>query len=134
MSSKAAYQKYKQSAVLSASKETLLLMLYEAAIKFAKKAIIACEQKNIAERGLNIGKAYDIVLELNNTLDHRIGGDVAQNLERLYYFMMDQLMKANIKGEAEPLKSVVKCLETLYEGWKGAVEKIKNESKGVKGG
>lgn len=133
MSSKSAYQKYKESAVLSASKETLLLMLYEAAIKFTKKAIIACEQKNISDRGYNIGKAYDIILELNNTLDHRIGGEVARNLENLYYFMMDQLMKSNIKGDIEPLKSVSKCLETLYEGWKGAVEKIKNE-KGNKGG
>lgn len=108
-------------------------MLYEAAIKFTKKAIIACEQKNISDRGYNIGKAYDIILELNNTLDHRIGGEVARNLENLYYFMMDQLMKSNIKGDIEPLKSVSKCLETLYEGWKGAVEKIKNE-KGNKGG
>lgn len=131
--SKHAYQKYKQSQVLSASKEALLLMLYEAAIKFTKKAIIAIEQKDIGGRGENIGRAYDIILELNNTLDHKIGGEIADNLERLYNYMTDQLVKSNIKGDPEPLKSVVKILENLYEGWKGAIEKLKTESRGKSG-
>jgi flagellar secretion chaperone FliS len=125
MSQKAAYQKYKTSAIQSASREKILLLLYEGAIKFTKKAIIACEQKNIAERGINIGRAYDIVMELNNTLDHKVGGQIAASLEQLYMFMTDQLTKANINGDPEPLKSVVKILETLYEGWVKAIESLK---------
>ena len=82
MSQKAAYQKYKTSSIQSASREKILLMLYEGAIKFTKKAIIACEQKDIGERGLNIGRAFDIIMELNNTLDHKIGGSIAANLRR----------------------------------------------------
>ncbi len=119
--------------MLSASKETLLLMLYEAAIKFTKKAIIAIEKKDIAGRGENVGKAYDIIMELNNTLDHKVGGEIAANLERLYNFITEQLVKANIKGDPEPLHSSVKILENLYEGWKGAVEKLKTESRGKSG-
>lgn len=121
------YQKYKQTSVQSASREKILLLLYEGAIKFIKKAIIACETKNIAERGVNVGKAYDIIMELNNTLDHKVGGDVAKNLEQLYNFITDQLTNANIKGDAKPLHDCVKILETLYTGWVEAVEKIKKE-------
>ncbi|MCX7979017.1 MAG: flagellar export chaperone FliS, partial [Bdellovibrionaceae bacterium] len=75
------YQKYKATAIQSASREKVLLMLYEAAIKFTKLGIKACEEKKIAERGMNIGRAYDIIMELNNTLDHKIGGEIAKNLE-----------------------------------------------------
>jgi flagellar protein FliS len=122
---KNAYQKYKTTSVTSASKEKILLMLYEGAVKFTKRAIKACEDKNIAERGLNIGKAFDIVMELNNSLDHKVGGEIAKNLEQLYMYISDQLTKANISGEAAPLKDVLGILETLYGAWVKAVEQVK---------
>lgn len=127
------YAKYKQASVMTASKEQILLMLYEGAIKFTKIAILAMEEKRIAERGTNILKAYDIIMELHTTLDHKVGGDLAKQLENLYLFMMDQYTKANIKSDVEPLKSNLKILENLYDGWKQAIEKIKkdNEQKGA---
>lgn len=130
------YQKYKQTSIQSASREKILLMMYEGAIKFTKLAIKAAEEKKIAERGYNIGRAYDIIMELNNTLDHKVGGDLAMRLEQLYMFVMDQYTKANISGKPEPLRDALKIIENLYEGWKGAVEKIKkeSESQGTKGG
>ena len=126
------YSKYKQTSVLSASREQILLMLYEAAIKFTKLAIQAAEQKKIADRGQYILRAYDIVLELNATLDHKVGGEIAQQLESLYLFMMDQYTKANISGDPEYLKANVKVLENLYDGWKQALDLMKrtNEQKG----
>lgn len=126
--SKNAYQKYKNTSVQSASKEKILLMLYEGAIKFTKLAIKAIEEKKIADRGINIGRAFDIVMELNNTLDHNVGGEVAVQLEQLYMFVMEQYTKANLTGDAEPLKSNLKILNNLYEGWVQAVEKIKTET------
>jgi flagellar protein FliS len=126
------YNKYKQAAVTSASREKLLLMLYEGAIKFTKKAIIAAENKDIQARCENITKAYDIVLELMNTLDFKVGGEVAENLEQLYMFITDELARANITGKTDHLKNVLKILETLYEGWKEAVEILKKkETKGA---
>lgn len=126
------YQKYKTTAVQSASREKILLMLYEAAIRFTKQAIKAAEEKKIADRGMNIGRAYDIVMELNNTLDHKIGGDIASQLEQLYIFIMDQYTKANISGDPEPLRASLKILENLYDGWVQAVEKIKKEKEAAK--
>ncbi|WP_415062213.1 flagellar export chaperone FliS [Bdellovibrio sp.] len=125
---KNAYQKYKTTSVQSASREKILLMLYEGAIKFTKLAIKAIEEKKIADRGMNIGRAFDIIMELNNTLDHKVGGDVAVQLEQLYMFMMEQYTKANISGAVEPLQANLKLLNTLYDGWVQAVEKLKTEN------
>lgn len=125
---KNAYQKYKTTSIQSASREKLLLMMYEGAIKFTKLAILAAEQKNIGDRGINIGRVYDIILELNNTLDHKVGGEIAKNLEQLYMFITDELTKANITGDPKHLHSALKVLETLYEGWVKAVEQIKKDS------
>ncbi|MGZ3772837.1 MAG: flagellar export chaperone FliS [Pseudobdellovibrionaceae bacterium] len=128
---KNAYQKYKATSVQSASREKILLMLYEGAIKFTKLAIKAAEEKKIADRGINIGRAFDIVMELNNTLDHKVGGDISVQLEQLYMFMMEQYTKANISGSPEPLKANLKLLQTLYDGWVQAVEKLKKETETV---
>ncbi len=125
---KNAYQKYKNTSIQSASREKLLLMLYEGAIRFTKQAIKAAEEKNIAERGINIGRAFDIVMELNNTLDHKVGGEIALHLEQLYMFLMEQFTKANISGSPEPLQASLKILENLYEGWVQAIEKIKKDA------
>jgi len=122
-----AHLKYRNTSVQSASREKLLLMLYEACINFVKKAVVACEQKDIAARGYNIGRAFDIINELNNTLDHKVGGDIAKNLEQLYMFMTDQLTQSNITGKAEPLHVVLKLLNTLYTGWQEAIAKLKKE-------
>ncbi len=125
------YNKYKQTAVESASREKLLLMLYEGAIKFTKRAIIAAENNKVAERCENITKAYDIVLELMNTLDFEVGGEIAENLEQLYMFITDELSRANLTGKVEHLQNVLKILQTLYDGWKEAVELLKKKE--VKG-
>ena len=121
------YQKYKSTQITSASKEKLLLMMYEGAIKFTKLAIKAAEEKKIAPRCENIGRAFDIVLELNNTLDHKAGGEIAARLEQLYMYMTEQYSKANISGSPEPLQTNLKLLETLYDGWVQAIEKLKKE-------
>lgn len=123
------FQKYKKTAVESASKEQLLLMMYEGAIKYVKKAIIAIDEKDIAARGQNIGYAFDVIMELNNTLDHKIGGAIAANLEQLYIWMTSQLTQANISADKKKLEDVLKVLTTLYEGWQQAIEKLKQEAK-----
>jgi flagellar secretion chaperone FliS len=129
--SKNPYQKYKQTSIQSASREKLLLMLYEGAIKFMKLAMTSMEQKKLAEKGVNIGRAYDIILELNNTLDHKVGGDVSKNLEQLYMYITEQLTHANIKNDVQHLKNALKVTETLYDGWVKAVEQLKNTEKGA---
>jgi flagellar protein FliS len=121
------YQKYKNTSIQSASREKLLLMMYEGAIKFNKMAIKAAEEKKIAERCENIGRAFDIVLELNNTLDHKVGGPIASQLEQLSMFITEQYTKSNISGDVKPLLDALKVLENLYEGWKLAIENLKKE-------
>lgn len=115
------YQKYKNASVMSASKEQVLLMLYEAAIKFTKLALQAIDNKNIAERGKNIMRAYDIVAEFQVSLDHNVGGDLPKQLDQLYTFMLDQYTKANIHGDPAALKSCLQILENLYDGWKQVI-------------
>ena len=116
---------YKKTSVETASKEQILLMLYQAAIKNTKKAIEAIEQKNIAKKGEYIGKMQDIIVELSNSLDFEVGGDVAKELASLYDYILYSSTQANIKIDKTHLEGCLKVLNTLYDGWAEAIKQIK---------
>jgi flagellar secretion chaperone FliS len=103
-------QKYKSTAVQSASRERLLLMLYEGAIKFMKQAVIAIEKKDLSEKGRLIGRAYDIILELSNTLDHKVGGSISRELESLYMFITDELTQGNIHNDKKRIENALRVM------------------------
>ncbi len=125
---------YKKTSVQTASKEQILLMLYQAAIKNCKKAIEAIEAKEVGKKGEFIGKFQDIVIELNNSLDHEVGGEVSKELESLYDYMLYSSTQANIKIDKEPLEAVLGVLNTLYDGWASAVKSLRQQQKEVSNG
>ena len=116
------YSQYQKTQVTTASREKVLLMLYEGAIRFTKHAAAAMRQKKIAEKGKYISKATAILSELMATLDFKAGGQLAVDLENLYVFMIDKLIEGNIKNDVTCLEAVEKLLMTLYEAWKDIVE------------
>ena len=116
------YSQYQKTQVTTASREKVLLMLYEGAIRFTKHAQVAMKQKKIAEKGKYISKATAILSELMATLDFKAGGQLAVDLENLYVFMIDKLIEGNIKNDYECLVTVEKLLMTLYEAWKDVIE------------
>lgn len=119
---------YKKTSVETASKEQILLMLYQAAIKNCKKAIEAIEQKNISKKGEYIGKMQDIVVELSNSLDFEVGGDVAKELASLYDYILYSSTQANIKIDKSHLEGCLRVLNTLYDGWTEAIKQIKTQT------
>ena len=123
---------YKKTSVETASKEQILLMLYQAAIKNCKKGIEAIEQKNTSKKGEYIGKLQDIVVELSNSLDFEVGGEVAKELASLYDYILYSSTQANIKIEKSHLEGCLKVLNTLYDGWTEAVKNIKAQSNNSK--
>ena len=124
---------YKKTSVETASKEQILLMLYQAAIKNCKKSIEAIEQKNLAKKGEYIGKMQDIVVELSNSLDYEVGGDVAKELASLYDYILFSSTQANIKIEKSYMEGCLKVLNTLYDGWTEAIKNLKTQNGPSKG-
>ena len=118
---------YRQTAVTTAPKEQVLIMLYEGAIKHLKKASESCLKKDLVAKGIAVGKAHDIIMELSNSLDFKVGGEIAQNLERLYTFMIEQIIQGNVTNDSTKFDHARGLLENLLEGWRGAIKQIQQE-------
>jgi flagellar secretion chaperone FliS len=113
-----AMEAYRETAIATQSKGRLIVMLYDGAIKFLKLAIKELEAENCAAKGQYINRAQDIVNELNAVLDTEAGGEVAENLRKLYLFMGRHLNQANVKRDPQMIREVIGLLEELNQGWK----------------
>lgn len=118
---------YKQTAIETASKEQILLMLYDGAIKFLHKAKLAFEQNDIQEIHTNLTKAERIITEFQSTLDMENGGKFAQEMFALYDYLNNRLFLANIKKRTDYVDEVLKHLTGLRDTWKDAIRKFKAE-------
>ncbi len=116
------YRQYQKTAVTTASREKVLLMLYEGCIRFIKQAKLAMEENRVADKGKFISKATAILSELMATLDFKLGGELAHDLENLYVFMIDKLIEGNIQNDKECLDHVEGLMNTLYVAWKDVIE------------
>jgi flagellar protein FliS len=124
MSNNFGVSKYKQASVTTASRGQLLIMLYETAIRNLKHASEAIRTENIELKGQCIIKVHDILNELVNTLNFEVESSIPQDLERLYNYMLEQLVKANIENSTEILTFIQNMLEDLLASWKVAVEQV----------
>ena len=112
------YSAYLESQVLSASPLQLVVLAYEGAIDAVRSARTHLLNKQIFERSRSITKAQCILTELQKSLDHNHGGDLAGQLDRLYRYMHGRLREANFRQMEEPLAEVEKLLGTLAGSWR----------------
>jgi flagellar secretion chaperone FliS len=110
-------QQYREVHLASSSPEETVVMLYDGAIRFLKQASIEVEEENIAAKVCLLEKVQKIVEHLQSCLDMRQGGEIAENLQRLYGYMLVRLTEANLYNDTAKLEEVRSLLATLREGW-----------------
>lgn len=114
-------KQYQANQINTASPEQILIMLYDGAIRFTRQAIMGVETDRPDERRHGISKAMAIISEFSNSLDHSIGGKIAEDLDALYNFMIRELTKANIRNDLDKLQVVERLLVDLRQTWGEAV-------------
>ncbi len=92
-------------------------MLYDGAIRFTRQAMQAMDDGDKRLQAEKINRAMAIVCEFSNTLDHEVGGKIAEDLDALYSFMTRELTRANLQGERKALETVDDLLSGLRETW-----------------
>jgi flagellar protein FliS len=111
-----ARQAYAQSAVLTASPEQLVVMLYDGAIRFLRQSAEAMRAGQREQSRNRMRRAEAIIEELNSTLDMSYG-QIPARLRSIYLFCNRQLIEANAKTDATAIDSVVRLLGELREAW-----------------
>jgi flagellar protein FliS len=115
-----AFNTYKNNSVNFASKDQLLLMLLDGAVKFSKTGRQAILDKDIKKAHENIVKTQNIFYELMITLDATKGGEWVGNLMSVYDFIVRRLTDANIKKSEEIMNEIIPLIEDTRDTWNEA--------------
>jgi flagellar protein FliS len=114
---------YKQNAVYTATPEELTLMLYDGCIKFMNMAKYHIEKGNVPKAHESLIRAQDIIYELRATLDDKY--EISSNFRKLYDFVLDRLISANLRKEIKPIDEALEIMTGLRDTWKEAMKQVK---------
>ena len=108
---------YHRTSIETAEPLQLIILCYDAAIEDLWQAKELHERRQLNEAYRKIRHAQDIITELLVGLDYERGGDIARNLNRLYNFILRQLIGINSRGNTSIYNHLVKILSELRDGW-----------------
>lgn len=115
-----AYSTYKNNSVSYASKEQLLLMLVEGAVKFSKIGRQAIIDKDAKKAHENIIKTQNIFYELMSTLDISKAGNWGQSLMSVYDFIVRRLIDANMQKDLKIMDEIIPLIGNVKDTWEEA--------------
>jgi len=111
------HQAYKDNEVSTGSNLKLVMLMYDGVIRFLKECKNKIEENDIAGRGIYLSKAQQIINELQGSLNSQKGGEVAEQLEKVYSLVISKLTQANISGDVELVDQSIQILEELRLAW-----------------
>jgi len=96
----------------------VVIMLYDGAVGFILKAKAAIDAGNVGDKSRYLSKAVTIIEELLKSLNTEVGGEVAENLQELYLYLMKELTEINLTSDTERLERAGQIVSILRDAWK----------------
>src|SRR3954452_11489350 len=109
-------QAYRDSAVLTASPEQLVAMLYDGAVRILRQTEAAMNEGAWLHGSDKLSRAEAIIDELLATLNMDTG-EIADRLQAIYIFCKKTLIEARLQRNAEKVSHVVALFMDLREAW-----------------
>jgi flagellar protein FliS len=127
MGAKVAFDEYKRNKVITSSGVELIIQLYDEVmnnIRLAKPILAKSDKLSFDEiktKNKALNKAVNVVTALADSLDMEKGGEISDNLSKLYEFINLRLLNANLNNDPVMLDEATRVLHELREAWIGIV-------------
>lgn len=122
------HKQYLRTKIQTASREELVLMLLDGVGRFCEVGKLALIKGKHEDSHEALLRAQAIIMELLYGLDREQGGEIAENLGRLYGYTFNCLIAANMKKKPEKIEEVQGIFRELREGWNAAMNKLKAQA------
>ncbi|MGZ0749247.1 flagellar export chaperone FliS [Kluyvera sichuanensis] len=108
-----------ESAVMSASQQQLVSMLFDGALSALIRARLFMQDGNLQGKGLSLSKAINIIENgLKIGLDEENRDELTQNLLALYAYMVRRLLQANLHNDTGAVEEVENLMRNIADAWK----------------
>lgn len=115
---------YLRTQVLTARPQELRLMLYDGAIRFARRGREGLGQSDFEQVYEGFSRAKRIVLELNNSLDHAASPELCKRLSGLYTYIYRLLVEGNMHKDLAQIDEAIELLEYERDTWRMLIDKL----------
>jgi flagellar protein FliS len=115
-----ARNRYLKDSVSTASPQRLVVMLYDGLVHDLELAQQGIASGDVALVHTRLIRAQAIVTELQTSLDLDAWAGAA-DLSRLYTYVLELLVDANVRKDAAPLVLAMDVVEPLRDAWRQAL-------------
>lgn len=109
------------------SPSQMVVMLYDGAIGALESAVEAIERGDIEARCNWVTIASEMVATLYLCLDTEKGGEIGENLGRLYGFILGRLHRINVYNDPSVAEETIALLQPLRASWLDLDRQIASE-------
>lgn len=108
-----------ESAVMSASQQQLVTMLFDGALSALIRARLFMQDGNLQGKGTSLSKAINIIENgLKTGLDEDSRDELTKNLLALYAYMVRRLLQANLHNDVSAVEEVEGLMRNIADAWK----------------
>lgn len=108
-----------ESAVMSASQQQLVTMLFDGALSALIRARLFMQDGNLEGKGLSLSKAINIIENgLKIGLEEGSKDELTQNMLALYAYMVRRLLQANLRNDSGAVEEVEGLMRNIADAWK----------------
>ena len=113
----ASVRAYRESEILTASKERLLVLTFDALVAALTRAKVGAGMENREVCLDGIDRARGFLTELLVTLDYEAGGDIAKRLSAIYVFVLSDLDRLSLRPDARQLERHAHMMTELRDAF-----------------
>ena len=115
-----AYQKADRHAAAEAGDpHALVSMLFEELLRHMRLFVATLEDDNadLEARSKHFSRSLTILYGLQNSLNFEQGGEIVENLFRLYEYARQQLLSASRTNDETGTNAAINALQDIYDAW-----------------
>ncbi|MES2394211.1 MAG: flagellar export chaperone FliS [Acidobacteriota bacterium] len=117
MNSNRIQQSYRQSSIEGASPIGLVIALYDALAADLRRATDALRRDDIETRCAELHHAALILGQLEDWIDHKEGGDLAESLTAFYGYLRAKMLQASLQKSATLLEDQIELILGVRTAW-----------------
>ncbi|MFC4308151.1 flagellar export chaperone FliS [Steroidobacter flavus] len=110
--------------VAHASPVKLVLLLTDGLLEELVRARAHIEHRRYELKARSLDRCVDMLNGLSSALDIEKGGEVSENLSRLYDYCAERLYRAGVDLNPALIDEVSGLLTTLRRGWQGMQQRL----------
>lgn len=115
---------YLETQVMTASPERLHLMVTDAAIRFARQALAAIENKDIESGFLALNRSREFVNSILTGIATDHNPELAERLRGLFIFVQQNLARADQLRDPQLIRDALAILESHRATWLALMDQL----------